>query len=177
MTVVPVLDLYQINKIMGFVPISIDKYVALHLKNNPSTNEKELRTQLNKALTSYKKGIKCSCGNTIWVVGSAIVGNRCYTCITGDSFPENDLEIDIAINKNNNIIERRHIDNIDKTKISSFFDDDGFEINSDLINKPQICITCVNYDNSDEEILCNMTRYDQRNNDEFKCCAYEKKEN
>ena len=82
---------------MGFVPISIDKYVTMHLKNNPTENEKDLRKLLNAALTSFKKGIKCSCGNDIWVIGSVYAGNSCYTCITGDSFPTDDFEIDSAI--------------------------------------------------------------------------------
>ena len=60
---------------MGFVAISIDNYVIQHLDNNPSENEKDLRKRLNSALEDYKNGGKCSCGNDIWVVGSASVGN------------------------------------------------------------------------------------------------------
>lgn len=84
---------------MGFVPISIDKYIKKHLKINPSENEKDLRIHLNSALENYNKGVKCSCGNDIWVIGSAFAGNSCFTCITGKSQPENDYEIDSAINK------------------------------------------------------------------------------
>jgi len=160
---------------MSFVPISIDKYVIKHLENNPTVDPKDLRKRLNAALTNYKRGIKCSCGNDIWVIGSADVGNKCYTCITGDSFPIDDFEIDAAIKKNENKSDRRHIDNIDKTKISGFFDDDGFEINSDLIKKPSICLTCIKDDNPKEEMLCNMTRHDQKDEKEFICFAYVKK--
>lgn len=84
---------------MGFVPISIDKYVEKHLKSNPSENEKNLREQLQSALTDHLKGVKCSCGNDIWVIGSAFAGNSCFTCITGESYPTEDYEIDRAIEK------------------------------------------------------------------------------
>jgi hypothetical protein len=160
---------------MGFVPISINKFVIKHLENNPTVKEKDLRNNLNEALTCFKKGIKCSCGNDIWVIGSAFAGNSCFTCITGDSFPTDDYEIDSAIIKNENKNGIKHIDNIDKTKISGFFDDEGFEINIDLIKKPSICLTCINDDDAKEELLCNMTRYDQRDDNEFKCFAYKNK--
>ena len=68
---------------MGFKPIAIDKYVALHLRNNPDENEKELRNNLQTALTAFQNGEKCSCGNDIWVIGSASFGHESYTCSTG----------------------------------------------------------------------------------------------
>jgi hypothetical protein len=43
-----------------------------------------------------------------------------------------------------------------------------------LIKKPSLCITCTNNDNPNEELLCNMNRYNQRNDKEFKCFAYKK---
>ena len=64
---------------------------------------------------------------------------------------------------------------MDKKQIHGFFDDDGFEINMDLIKKPSICLICVNDDNPDKEMLCNMTRYDQKDDNEFKCFAYKKR--
>jgi hypothetical protein len=157
---------------MGFIPISINAYIKKHLKNNPSENENDLRKRLNKALTDYKKGIKCSCGNDIWVIGSASVGNSCFSCITGESYPIDDYEIESAIKKRENTKGRRHIDEILPNKIAGFFDDDGYEINTDLIKKPSLCITCINDDNPNEEIFCNMTRYDQKDDKEFKCFAY-----
>jgi len=157
---------------MGFLPISINSYIKKHLKNNPGVNEKDLRKQLNKALADYRKGIKCSCGNDIWVVGSASVVNSCFTCLTGESFPTDDYEIESAIKKRDNIKGRRQIDEIPPSKIAGFFDDDGNEINTDLIKKPSLCIVCINDDNPKEEIFCNMTRYDQKDENEFKCFAY-----
>ena len=55
-----------------------------------------------------------------------------------------------------------------------YFDDDGNEINPDIIPKPDLCITCKK-DNipGKEEILCNLTRADQQGNKEFLCDAYE----
>ena len=160
---------------MGFIPISIDKYVKMHLKNNPSENEKELRKRLISTLEDNKNGVKCSCGNDIWVIGSASVGNSCFACITGESFPKDDYEIDIAIKKGQNISGRRHIDDIDPIKIAGFFDDEGYEINTELIKKPSLCIICANNDDPNEELSCNMNRYDQRDEDEFKCFAFKKR--
>lgn len=99
---------------MGFVAISIDKYIKKHLESNPSENEKDLRKNLNSALADYNKGVKCSCGNDIWVIGSAFAGNSCFTCITGESQPDSDYEIDLAIKKNDNKKGQRHIDTMDK---------------------------------------------------------------
>ena len=162
---------------MGFIPISIENYLKMHLKNNPSSNETDLRKGLNRALADFQDGIKCSCGNNIWVIGSALVGNSCFTCITGESYPIDDYEIDAAVKKSESKKGRRHIDEIDPAKIAGFFDDDGYEINTDLVKKPSICLTCINDDNPNEEMLCTMTRYDQKDDKKFQCFAYEKKTN
>jgi len=104
---------------MGFVPITIDKYVARHWANNPSEKEADLRKNLSSAINACRKGVKCFCGNDIWVVGSASVGNSCFTCITGESYPAEDNEIDTLITKGENKKGLRHIDNIDRTKITN----------------------------------------------------------
>jgi hypothetical protein len=81
----------------GFVPISLEEYVALHLESNPDTSREEITTALREALEAYKRGAKCIvCGNPIWVIGSAFTGNMCFTCITGEAMPEDDYEIDEA---------------------------------------------------------------------------------
>ena len=146
----------------------------MHLKSNPSDDEKTSRKQLESALQDYKRGVKCSCGNDIWVIGSAMVGNMCFTCITGESSPDTDYEIDEAIKKRPNVAGRRNIDDIDPTQIAGIFDDDGYEINTDLIQKPSLCITCVKDGYPHEELLCALNRYDQTDDEEFKCGAYEK---
>ena len=81
----------------GFSPISIKSYVELHVKSNPDDKPKEVLALLQRALRDYKKGVKCECGNSIWVIGSAFVGNACFTCITGEANPDSDFEIDEAM--------------------------------------------------------------------------------
>jgi hypothetical protein len=61
---------------MRFKKISIEKYVELHLKSNPSENKNDLEKRLKSALEDYRNRIKCSCGNDIWVIGSAAVGKN-----------------------------------------------------------------------------------------------------
>lgn len=155
---------------MAFVPISIDAFVKKHLEVNPKENPKDLRKQLNRALAAYKSRVKCSCGNDIWVVGSAFVGNSCFTCITGEDEPTGDYEINSAIKKREKGL--RHIDDMDPTKIAGFFDDDGYEIKMQLIKKPTLCLTCINNDDPNEDILCNMNRHSQKDDKEFICHAY-----
>lgn len=82
---------------LGFVPISIDEFVKATIKHNPEDSPKELRQDLLSALQDYKKGVTCHCGDEIWVVGSAFVGNACFTCITGDAHPDDDYEIKEAL--------------------------------------------------------------------------------
>lgn len=159
---------------MGFKPISIDKYVKLHLKNNPLEKEKDLRKNLDFALKAYHNGERCNCGNEIWVIGSAAVGNSCFTCITGEGHPTDDYEIDTAVKKRDSIKGRRHIDDMDRTKIAGIFDDDGYEINMELIKKPSLCLTCIKDGDPSEEILCMLTRNDQKDEKTFQCYAYKK---
>ena len=158
---------------MAFVPIKINEYVSIHLKNNPKVNKEDLINRLKKALYDYENGLKCSCKNDIWVVGSASVGNSCYSCITGESYPNEDYEIESAIRKiEYEIHSDKHTDEIPKGKINGFFDDEGKEININFIKKPSLCITCINDDNPEEEMLCNMIRHDQKDQNEFICGAY-----
>jgi len=80
----------------GFIPISIKEYVNLHLKHNKDQDHKELTEALDDALSAYKHDVRCACGNPIWVIGSALSGYACFTCITGEAYPEDDYEIDEA---------------------------------------------------------------------------------
>jgi len=158
----------------GFKPISVNDFIKQYLVKNPSESEKEVRQSLNKALTDFKNGVKCTCGNDIWVIGSAFAGNSCFSCITGESYPSDDYEIDQALEKTQDKKGRRHIDDMDPAQIAGFFDDDGYEIDTNLIKKPPVCLTCVHDNDPEEETLCTLTRYDQRNKKEFKCFAYKK---
>ncbi len=157
---------------MGFIPITLEKYIAMNLEHNPNEKEADLRKRLELALHDYKNGIKCSCGNDIWVIGSAALGNSCFTCITGEKHPSDDFEIDSAIIKRENIQGRRHIDDMDPSKIAGFFDDGGYEINPEWIKKPALCLICKNNNHPAEEILCTLTRIDQKDDKEFQCFAF-----
>jgi hypothetical protein len=57
-----------------------------------------------------------------------------------------------------------------------FYNDDGTEVNPDLIPKPSLCISCRKDELRDEEMLCDLTRMDQQGKDEFICGTYEPKE-
>lgn len=52
-------------------PISIDKYIKIHLKKNPNDNEKTVKMRIDAALDFYNRGLKCQCRKDIWIVGSA----------------------------------------------------------------------------------------------------------
>ena len=80
----------------GFAPIKLNKFVEKYIKSNPDTSRKEIETGLKAALKDYKSGVQCDCGNPIWVIGSALAGNACFTCITGEAVPDSDYEIDEA---------------------------------------------------------------------------------
>ena len=54
-----------------------------------------------------------------------------------------------------------------------YYDDDGNELNPDLIDKPSLCVTCKKDGDPAEEILCNLNRLDQVDEEGFKCFAYE----
>ena len=62
-------------------------------------------------------------------------------------------------------------------KNPKYYDDDGSEMNPDLIPKPSLCLTCAKDEMvGEEQILCNLTRLDQQGEgDEFECEAYEPK--
>ena len=57
--------------------------------------------------------------------------------------------------------------------MNGYFDDDGNELNPNLISKPNLCLSCNKNEDPDEEILCNLNRLDQRTESEFICFAYE----
>ncbi|HEX4961197.1 MAG TPA: hypothetical protein VF173_10200 [Thermoanaerobaculia bacterium] len=77
----------------GFIPISLERYVELHLKANPGTDREDLVKRLRYAREAYARGEVCHCGAPIWIIGSAMVGLSCFTCITGEGFPDDDYEI------------------------------------------------------------------------------------
>jgi len=78
---------------MGFVPLSLRDYVRLYLKSNRGSKEADITARLRSTFEAYKAGARCSCGEPIWVIGSAEVGHMCFTCITGEAYPSEDYEI------------------------------------------------------------------------------------
>jgi hypothetical protein len=84
---------------MAFVPISTREYVPIHSKSNPGEKKAEVTARLESALARYKAGVRCACGEPIWVVGSSEVGNGCFTCITGERDTSTDYEIAAACDK------------------------------------------------------------------------------
>jgi hypothetical protein len=84
---------------LKFVPISLKKYARLHVKSNPGEKESEVTARLQRALKDYQAGVRCSCGEPIWVIGSSEAGNMCFTCITGEAIPDSDYEIEEACDK------------------------------------------------------------------------------
>lgn len=59
-----------------------------------------------------------------------------------------------------------------KEEWGGFYDDEGNEIDPNLIPKPGLCLSCKNDNDPAQEILCILTRMDQIDEDEFCCFAY-----
>jgi ORF6N domain len=108
-------------------------------------------------------------------MGLRVAPFACYSCISGKEHPLGEYEIESAIEKRDKY-GRRHIDEMDPSKIAGIFDDEGYEINPDLIKKPSLCLTCLKnfVPDQEEDILCNLNRYDQNNSDNFICHTYKK---
>jgi hypothetical protein len=81
----------------GFVAIPFDRYVDLHVQSNPSIDRVEFADRLRQAVDARKAGARCACGAFIWAIGSAEAGAACFTCITGEAWPDRDYEIDEAL--------------------------------------------------------------------------------
>lgn len=85
---------WRIQKIKrGFIPIGLMDYVELHLRSNPGTDRDDLIFRLKDMLEDSRRGVRCNCGEPIWIIGSAEVGHGCFACITGDPVPDDDYEI------------------------------------------------------------------------------------
>ncbi len=80
----------------GFTPITIDAFVADYLKNDRGEDRHAITAGLKDALDAYKRGVTCSCGAPLWVIGSAVSGYGCFTCITSEAVPDSDYEVDEA---------------------------------------------------------------------------------
>lgn len=76
-----------------FKPISLAEYVDKFLKANPTEIRAEVLGRLQDAIAAHLRGVRCDCGEPIWIIGSAESGYACFTCITGEAKPDNDYEI------------------------------------------------------------------------------------
>lgn len=54
-----------------------------------------------------------------------------------------------------------------------YFDDDGTELNPDLMATPDLCVSCAKNGGGEQEVLCNLTKLDQEGEEVFICFAYE----
>jgi hypothetical protein len=77
----------------GFSPIDIDDIVAKYHRANPGENRDAFVKNLRAAIAAHRSGTRCSCGEPIWVLGSALAGSGCFACITGESTPDSDYEV------------------------------------------------------------------------------------
>jgi hypothetical protein len=58
--------------------------------------------------------------------------------------------------------------------MSPFYDDNGLEIDPNEIKKPSLCVICKKDNDPAEEIICTLTRIDQKDEEEFVCYSFEK---
>ena len=80
----------------GFVPVRLNQFVKQYLRNNKDADGDAVRDAVEDALAAWRQGVRCACGNPLWVAGSAVAGYGCFTCITGSAEPDGDPEIDSA---------------------------------------------------------------------------------
>ena len=80
----------------GFVPVRLNQFVNQYLRNNKDAQGDSVRVAVEDALAAWRQGVRCACGNPLWVAGSAVAGYGCFTCITGSAEPDGDPEIDVA---------------------------------------------------------------------------------
>lgn len=77
------------------VPISLEAFVKMHIKNDPDEEPSKLRGNLRQAVEDKKNGASCfNCGQEIWAIGSALVYQGCFSCLTGEADSSEDYEID-----------------------------------------------------------------------------------
>jgi hypothetical protein len=66
-------------------------------------------------------------------------------------------------------------ENMTPDKNEHYWNDDGTEFNPNLVPKPSLCVNCAKDELESEHILCNLTRADQQDEQEFRCFAYRPK--
>lgn len=77
----------ELHSNVFFNPISFDDCVQMLLKRNPNLEEENIKEALKRFISLKKDGVRCFCGNRIWVIGSALTYvPMCFTCITGKPY-------------------------------------------------------------------------------------------
>jgi len=63
-----------------------------------------------------------------------------------------------------------------QVEVNGFYNDDGTKVDIETIPTPGLCITCKKYfsDDWEQNLLCNMNRHDQKDDNDFICGAYDK---
>lgn len=165
---------------MNFTPISKQEYLALHLINNPSTDEAELRSKLDNTLQEFNAGIKCHCGNPIWVIGSASLGNGCYSCLTGESLPTDNYEIDTVVAEETPYKEADAftVNDLGDFELSflgegNYFDDDGNIIDPNSYPTPKMCLSCKNFILKSQKIMCTLMKVGLEEGENFECGTFD----
>jgi hypothetical protein len=79
----------------GFTPIKLNDYVELYLHANSGTVRANVVRQLESTIRAVRTGARCQCGEQIWIIGSAHTGLGCFRCITGQTAPDHDYEINV----------------------------------------------------------------------------------
>lgn len=77
-----------------FIPVSLNQFVKEYLCHNQQADAEMIRAGVEDAMAAWRQGVRCACGKPLWVAGSAVAGYGCFSCITGNSEPDGDLEID-----------------------------------------------------------------------------------
>lgn len=76
------------------IAISVKEFAKMHIRCNKSETEEGTVKKLEEALRRKEEGAECEiCGQPIWALGSAMVFDGCFTCITGEADSSKDYEV------------------------------------------------------------------------------------
>lgn len=77
----------------NFIPVSVNAFVRQYIQKNKDADADSIRAAVEDALAAKQQGVRCACGNPLWVAGSAVAGYGCFSCISGSAEPEGDPEV------------------------------------------------------------------------------------
>lgn len=65
---------------------------------------------------------------------------------------------------------------VNREEINGFYDDDGNKVDPDTVPIPSLCVICKSHhvDDWEENLMCLMNCFDQKDDPDFKCGAFEK---